>query len=267
MAAATGLAPDKEQARLDALARYAILDTPREEAFDRITALTARLMAAQVAMVSFVDADRVWLKSTHGIDLTELSRETAMCSMTITQNDPYLVTDLSADPKWRDSPLVNSDLEIRFYAGAPLTTADGHNLGTLCALDRAPRKASADELQTLKDLASIAMNQLELRLTALRDEPPATNEDGQGELAESLTWEDPPERKVKPSEEWTPLLNQVARRVGHWAKLRHYDGETSAYRAAAQLRKRDDLPPGRWEFLARRDSGGGSNLFARVTGS
>lgn len=86
-------------------------------------------------------------------------------------------------------------------------------------------------------------------------------------MDEAVAWEDPPERKAKPSEEWTPLLNQVARRVGHWAKLRHYDGETSAYRAAAQLRKRDDLPPGHWEFLARRDSDGGSNLFARVTGA
>ena len=267
MAALTGLAPEQEQARLDALARYAILDTPPEEAFDRITALTARLMAAQVAMMSFVDADRVWVKSTHGADLTEITREQSMCSMTITRRDPYLVRDLTVDPKWRDSPLVTSELEVRFYAGAPLTTADGHNVGTLCALDPAPREATADELQTLKDLASIAMNQLELRVSALSDDPQTGGRDDDGAVDGPVAWEDPPERKVKPSEEWAPLLNHVAQRVGHWAKLRHYDGETSAYRAAAQLRRRDDLPPGHWEFLARRDSEGGSNLFARVTGA
>ena len=259
MGISAGLKPDNEQARLAAVARYAILDTGREEVFDRLTALTARLLATTGAMMSFVDADRVWVKSALGVDVRELPREHSMCSVTITREEPYLVTDASADPRWKESPLVAGDFGLRFYAGAPLRTADGFNLGGLCVVDSKPRQATSAELETLEDLASIAMHQLDLRLAALGEPAPVE------EASDTISWEDPPQRKVRPPEEWGPLLAQVSQRPGHWAKLRHYTGETSAYRAAAQLRERDDLPRGHWEFLARRAPEGGSDLFARVS--
>ena len=254
-----GLIPKNEEARLAAVARYGILDTGHEEVFDRLTALTARLLDAPGAMMSFVDAERVWIKSAKGVELREVSRRDSPCAMTIMRDEPYLVPDAAADPQWKDSPLVAGDFGLRFYAGAQLRTSDGFNLGGLCVIDQQPREATSAELQTLEDLASIAMHQLDLRLAALGELP------GVEEPSEAISWEDPPQRKVRPPEEWAPLLAQVSQRPGHWAKLRHYTGETSAYRAAAQLRDRDDLPEGHWEFLARRSPEGGSDLFARVS--
>ena len=253
-----GLLPENETARLAAVTRYAILDTDNEEVFDRLTGLTARLLDAPGAMMSIVDSDRVWVKAAQGVELKEVPRDEAMCSVTILHDEPYQVPDASADPLWKNTPLVATGA-VRFYAAAQLKTPDGFNLGSLCVLDQRPREATPQELETLEDLASIAMHQLELRLAAR----------GEGETKESevISWEDPPQRKVRPPEEWGPLLDQVAQRPGHWAKLRHYDGETSAYRAAAQLREREDLPEGHWEFLARRSPDGGSDLFARLSAS
>ena len=248
------MTPENEEARIAAVARYSVLDTEREEAFDHITALAARLLDAPISLMSIVDSDRIWVKSSHGVDVKELTRTKGMCSATILSDQPYLVTDAAAHPEWRDSPLVAKE-GVRFYAGAPLRTPDGHALGGLSVADRKPRQATADELATLEDLASLAMHQLELRLSA---RPPAAESPG-------VSWEDPPQSKVRAAEDWAPLLAHIAQRPGHWAKLRHYDGETSAYRAAAQLRKRDDLPKGHWEFLARRAADGGSDLFARVS--
>ena len=258
MGITAGLIPTNEQARLAAVARYGILDTEREEAFDRLTALTARLLDAPGAMMSFVDAERVWVKSALGVEVTEVRRDQSPCAVTIMNDKPFLVPDASADPQWKDSPLV-TDAGLRFYAGAPLKTSDGFNLGGLCVVATEPRHATDAELRTLEDLASIAVHQLDLRLAALGEAAPAE------ETSETISWEDPPQRKVRPPEEWGPLLAQVSQRPGHWAKLRHYSGETSAYRAASQLRERDDLPQGHWEFLARRSPEGGSDLFARVS--
>lgn len=254
-----GLVPNDEPARVAAVARYGILDTEPEEAFDRLTALTARLLDAPGAMMSFVDSDRVWVKSAQGLSIREVRREHSPCAMTIMQDEPYLVPDASVDPHWKDSPLVAGEMRLRFYAGAPLKTADGFNLGGLCVVASEPRHVTAAELRTLEDLASIAVHQLDLRVAALGETAPVE------EAPETISWENPPQRKVRPPEEWGPLLSQVSQRPGHWAKLRHYSGETSAYRAAAQLRERDDLPPGHWEFLARRSPEGGSDLFARVS--
>ena len=254
-----GLIPQNEAARLAAVARYGILDTENEEVFDRLTALTARLLDAPAAMMSIVDADRVWVKSAQGLEVREVPRHEAMCAVTILQDDPYQVPDASADPRWKDTPIVAGDSAVRFYAAAQLRTPDGFNLGGLCVLDQRPRQATPQELETLEDLASIAMHQLDLRMAALGE--------ADAKPTEEISWEDPPQRKVRPPEEWGPLLDQVSQRPGHWAKLRHYDGETSAYRAAAQLRERTDLPDGHWEFLARRSPEGGSDLFARLSAS
>lgn len=258
MGSSAGLLPQDETARLAAVRRYGILDTEREEAFDRLTALTARLLDAPIAMLSIVDSERVWVKSRLGTDIEYIDRRHGMCSRAILGDEPYVVTDAAEDAQWRDSPMVAQG-GLRFYAGAPLRTGDGHALGALGVCDVKPRQPTLQELETLRDLASIAMHQLDLRLAGLGEAGP---EDA---TSDTVSWEDPPLRKVRPPEEWAPLLAQVSQRPGHWAKLRHYSGETSAYRAASQLRDRDDLPEGHWEFLARRSPEGGSDLFARVS--
>lgn len=252
------LLPENEEARLAAVRRYEILDTAQEEVFDRLTALAARLIDAPIALLSIVDSDRVWVKSRLGTDVRAVARDQGLCAQAILEAGPYVVADAAADEQWRDSPLV-TDEGLRFYAGAALRTKDGLALGALAVGGLKPRQATPQELETLEDLASIAMHQLDLRLATLADAPAAD------EVPDSVSWEDPPQRKVRPAEEWEPLLAQVAQRPGHWAKLRHYSGETSAYRAAAQLRDRDDLPDGHWEFLARRSPEGGSDLFARIS--
>ncbi|HUR50275.1 MAG TPA: GAF domain-containing protein [Acidimicrobiales bacterium] len=258
MGISAGLLPKNEEARLAAVRRYGILDTESEEVFDRLTALAARLMDAPISMMSIVDSDRVWVKSRQGTDVEVVERAHGICSGTILTDEPYVISDATVDERWQAIPLV-TDGGLRFYAGAPLRTADGYALGALMVADVKPRDATAKELETLQDLASVAMHQLDLRLAALGN-PTATDE-----VPDAISWEDPPQRKVRPPEEWAPLLAQVLQRPGHWAKLRHYSGETSAYRAAAQLRDRDDLPEGHWEFLARRSPEGGSDLFARVS--
>ena len=158
-----------EQKRLDALARYDILDTPREEAFDRITRLVRRILKVPMATVTFLDGHRQWFKAREGVANCEDERRIAFCDMTIRENAPLIVTDASADPRFASNPLVTGAPHLRFYAGIPLRTSEGQNIGTLCALGTAPRAIDPGEIAILSDLASIVMNELELRLLASTD--------------------------------------------------------------------------------------------------
>ncbi len=157
---------DREPDRLAALRRYEILDTPPDRAFDRIVALTARLFAAPIAMISFVDADRIWFKARHGLDLTEIDRDPGLCASTILQEEPWVVPNARQDARSRFNPLVTGQAGIRFYAGAPLRTHDGFNLGTLCIMDTEPRVMSRLQLDHLAGLAMITMDHLEQRILA-----------------------------------------------------------------------------------------------------
>ncbi|MFN2562654.1 MAG: PP2C family protein-serine/threonine phosphatase [Jatrophihabitans sp.] len=165
---ARGVDPDvlREQRRMAAVRRYDILDTPPDGAFDRIAALAARLLNVPIAIVSVVDTDRIWFKSHHGLDVTEIGRAPGLCASAILGSEPWLVTDAKNDPRTLTNPLVAGDFGLRFYAGAPLTTHDGHNLGTLCAIDMIPRPISEQETAILTDLAALVMDELELRLSA-----------------------------------------------------------------------------------------------------
>lgn len=156
----------REQRRLAAVRRYDLLDTPPDGAFDRIAALAARLLNVPIAIVSVVDADRIWFKSHHGLDVTEIGRDPGLCASAILGSEPWLVTDAEHDPRTLSNPLVAGDFGLRFYAGVPLTTYDGHNLGTLCAIDLIPRPISEHETAILTDLAALVMDELELRLSA-----------------------------------------------------------------------------------------------------
>ena len=157
-----------EVARMEAVRRYQILDTPEDGAFDRITTLAARLFSVPIAIVSVVDEDRIWFKSHYGLDIDQIDREPGLCASAVRQRDPWIIEDARLDPRALSNPLVAGELGLQFYAGIPLRTRDGYNLGTLCIIDRAPRTLSAEALATLEDLAAIVMHDLEQRMQNLQ---------------------------------------------------------------------------------------------------
>lgn len=157
---------DAEEKRLAALRKYDILDSPPDGAFDRITAVAASIFSAPIAIISLVDHDRIWFKSHHGLDVQEIGRDPGLCASAIMQEGAWIVNDAKADARTLANPLVAGNFGLRFYVGAPLRTHDGHNLGTLCVIDREPRKATETQIAQLTDLASVVMDQMELRLSA-----------------------------------------------------------------------------------------------------
>ncbi|WP_307806894.1 protein kinase [Naasia sp. SYSU D00057] len=157
---------DREAARLSAVHRYGVLDTAPEPSFDRLTALAARVLDAPVSILSIVDADRIWFKSHHGIDLDQIDRDPGLCASAILQDAPWIIEDARVDPRAQENPLVTGEFGLQFYAGVPLRTSDGHNLGTLCVLDFEPRGITDDEVATLQDLASVAVTELDLRMVS-----------------------------------------------------------------------------------------------------
>ena len=158
-----------ERERLASLDRYDILDTPSEEAFDRITRLTRRVFDVPMSTLTLVDDHRQWFKSRQGVSACETARGPSFCTVAVGQRVPLLVPDAWADVRFFNSPLVLGAPHIRFYAGAPLITPEGHAIGSLCAMDTRAREFDAESVETLSDLAALAMTQLELRLVAMTD--------------------------------------------------------------------------------------------------
>lgn len=155
-----------EHERMEAVRRYDILDTPPDGAFDRIAAVAAAIFNVPIAVVSVVDTDRIWFKAHHGLSVTQVDREPGLCASAITSIEPWIVTDAVADPRALANPLVAGGFGLRFYAGVPLTTHDGFNLGTLCVIDREPRQVSEQETKLLVELAQVVVDELELRRSA-----------------------------------------------------------------------------------------------------
>jgi eukaryotic-like serine/threonine-protein kinase len=153
-----------EEGRMRAVERYRILDTPADGVFDRVAALAARLFSVPVAIVSVVDHDRIWFKAHHGTDVTEIGRDPGLCASAILQDDAWVVENASTDPRTLANPLVAGEFGLEFYAGVPLRTPDGYNLGTFCILDTEPREFNDEDTKVLEDLAAIVMNDLEMRL-------------------------------------------------------------------------------------------------------
>lgn len=158
--------PENEAGRMAAVRRYDILDTPPDGSFDRITALAARRFGAPISIISIVDHDRIWFKSHHGVDVQQIGRDPGLCASAILTSEAHVLVDASTDVRSLANPLVAGDFGLRFYAGVPLQTTDGFNLGTLCVIDKVPRPVDQAQIDDLKDLASLVVDQLELRLAA-----------------------------------------------------------------------------------------------------
>lgn len=152
--------PEVEMERRDSLCRIGILDSGADPAFDRLTQLAAQVFGTRFAYVSFVDTSRQWLKSELGMGVRETPRAIAFCVYTILSNEVLVVLDARDDYRFRDSPLVTEAPYLRFYAGVPVTSVTGHNVGTLCIADIEPRSTFSDKdktiLSTLAGLVSDA---------------------------------------------------------------------------------------------------------------
>jgi GAF domain-containing protein len=164
--------PLLEDERLAALQRYQVLDTPPEQAFDELAFLAGTVCGTPVALITFVDADRQWFKARIGLSTSETPRDVAFCARTILGRDLMVITDTHRDARFRDNPLVTGTPYIRFYAGAPLRTAEDMALGSLCVIDYVPRVLSQEQRLALKSLGRLVVMQLETRRQALNSREP-----------------------------------------------------------------------------------------------
>ena len=158
--------PADEAARLTSLHGYEILDTPPEQVFEDLVRLASTVSGMPVALISFVDAERQWFKARLGLDFHETPRELSFCSHAILEDGVFVVEDASRDPRFADNPYVTGDPRIRFYAGAPIRTHDGHSLGTVCVLGQVPSSFRPEQRRALSELAALVADQLEQRAAA-----------------------------------------------------------------------------------------------------
>lgn len=155
--------PPDEKARLAAVAASGLVDSGPEPVFDRLTWLATQVTECPMALVTVLTSRRQWFKSRVGVDLAETPRDWAFCSHAIVQEEPLMVEDATRDARFAANPLVTGPLHVRFYAGVPLVDAGGQPLGTLCVLDREPRRLRAREIKALQELAAIAAEELRRR--------------------------------------------------------------------------------------------------------
>src|ERR1035437_7281254 len=131
--------PENEKKRVKVIGQYEVLDPVPEEVFDDLTELAARICEAPIALISLVDEDRQWFKAKVGVTINQTCRSVSFCAQAILQDGLFIVPDAATDARFKNNPLVTSDPKIRFYAGAPLVSPDGHALGTLCVIDKGAR--------------------------------------------------------------------------------------------------------------------------------
>jgi GAF domain-containing protein len=200
--------------RLDAVRRYASLDAPVDGAFERIARMAARIFSTPMATVSIVDEGRVWFLATEGLDgVRQIGDEPGLCASAILEGGPYVVNDAATDPRTVSHPLVLGELALRFYAAAPIVTADGHALGTVNVLDRKRhRQVTQTQTSLLTDLAATVAEMMEIRLaalTVLRAE--------RAHLAEEIARRDSADRLKEQMSEAAQTLNTSQR--PQWCQL------------------------------------------------
>ncbi|RYY62733.1 MAG: GAF domain-containing protein [Chitinophagaceae bacterium] len=158
------LLPLNEEVRLAELSAYRILDTPSEKEFDDLAELLRSITQCSGVAISFIDKDRQWFKVGIGIPVPETSRDIAMCSHTILEKDVMVVNDARQDERFHDNPFVTTGIKIRFYAGAPIVSANGHNIGTVCVFDPSLHNLTPEQKRSLEIISSQVTKLLELRL-------------------------------------------------------------------------------------------------------
>ena len=161
---------ERERQRLAELEAYRVLDTEPEAAFDDLVLLASHICETPIALISLVDRDRQWYKAKVGTSEQETARNVAFCAHAIQQPGIFEVEDALQDDRFKDNPLVISDPHIRFYTGAPLITRGGHALGTICVIDREPRRLRPDQIEALDAIRRQVVAQLELRRCLLERE-------------------------------------------------------------------------------------------------
>lgn len=159
----------REFERLEALEQLDFLDTPRDDGFDRIVRLIKLFFTVEIGLVTLIDSHRQWYKACDGLSADEVPRQDSFCRYVVDEEEAMVVQDTTRDPRFAHHPAVTGDSHIRFYAGVPLKTRDGHIIGTVCAIDRHTRSFSARDLTILHELAGAAMDRIELLQSAATD--------------------------------------------------------------------------------------------------
>jgi len=161
-------AGSEEEARLEAVRRYQLIDQPVEP-YARVAAVAGALFDTPIATISMVERDRVWIAACQGLHgVREVGKEPGLCASVILRDGVYVVNNAATDPRTRDHPLVRGDLALRFYAAAPIRTYDGYRLGTVNVIDTRPRETTDRQLEALEHLAGLVTDELELRLMVVR---------------------------------------------------------------------------------------------------
>lgn len=158
--------PADEPQRLRQLERYGVIGSPSDEHFERIVELASLIFSVPITAISLVEQDRQWFLCNLGLEASETPRDQAFCAHAIASEGVMVVPDATQDPRFSANPLVTAAPHIRFYAGAPLHTPEGHNLGTLCVIDRQPRQISELQVRQLTLLSQMVMHEIELRRQA-----------------------------------------------------------------------------------------------------
>ena len=154
--------PSNEQERLASLRKLNVIDTPIEERFERLTRMACRTLGVPIAAFTLIDDKRQWFKSIQGLNSTETAKELSFCAHVVAGNDILLIPDATQDQRFSDHPSVTGNPNIGFYAGCPVRSPDGQTIGALCAIDNRPRQMDPEQLQALRDLATLVENEMRL---------------------------------------------------------------------------------------------------------
>lgn len=159
----------RQRQRLAALEDLDLLNSPRDEGFDRIVRLIQQVFTVEIGLVSLIDGHRQWYQACSGLSADEVPLEDTFCRYVLDDEQPMVVQDSTRDPRFAVHPAVTGPEHIRFYAGVPLKTKTGHTIGTVCAIDRSTRSFSRRDIGILQELAGAVMDRIELLQTASTD--------------------------------------------------------------------------------------------------